>query len=125
MLQNLGIHFLNLSVLRNRNSYGSGSNIWQVMVLVPASAPYLDHKKQFSKKYFVTNLVFSVLIEAALLLEVKEIRYTISYCVCENFCDSILLQFRFRRDKKLRFLRFRFRFQFRNTESYDVYSMTT
>jgi hypothetical protein len=22
---------------------------------------------------------------------VKEIKYTILYCVCENFCDSILL----------------------------------
>ncbi len=24
----------------------------------------------------------------------KEIKYTILYFVCENFCDSILLQFR-------------------------------
>jgi hypothetical protein len=27
---------------------------------------------------------------------VKEIWYTILYCVCEDFCDSILLRFRFR-----------------------------
>ncbi len=26
----------------------------------------------------------------------KEIKYTILYCVCENFSDSILLRFRFR-----------------------------
>jgi hypothetical protein len=24
----------------------------------------------------------------------KEIKYTVLYCVCENFCDSILLRFR-------------------------------
>jgi hypothetical protein len=36
----------------------------------------------------------------------NEIKYTILYCVCENFCDSILLLFRLRLDKKLRF-RFR------------------
>jgi hypothetical protein len=29
-------------------------------------------------------------------------------CVCENFCDTILLRFRFRLFDKLRFLRFRF-----------------
>ncbi len=64
----------------------------------------------------------------------KEIKYTISYCVCENFCDSILLrfitvpvpvlvplwsvmklQFWFRYGEKLRILQFRFRFRFRNT----------
>jgi hypothetical protein len=36
----------------------------------------------------------------------KEINRTILYCVCENFCDSILLRFRLRYGKKLRF-RFR------------------
>jgi hypothetical protein len=39
----------------------------------------------------------------------KEIKYIILYCVCENFCDSILFRFQFRYGKKLRFLRFRFR----------------
>jgi hypothetical protein len=42
----------------------------------------------------------------------KEIKYTILYCVCENFCDTILLRFRFSYGKTLRFLRF----WFRNTE---------
>ncbi len=45
---------------------------------------------------------------------IKEIKYIILNCVCENFCDSIWLQlwfrFRIRYGKKLRFLlRFRFR----------------
>ncbi len=35
-------------------------------------------------------------------------KYTFLYCACENFCDSILLRFRFRNGKKLRF-------RFRNT----------
>jgi hypothetical protein len=30
----------------------------------------------------------------------KEIKHTILYCVCEIFCDSILLRFRFRYGKK-------------------------
>jgi hypothetical protein len=40
-----------------------------VPALVPVPAPYLDHKKQFSKqnKKFVTNLAFLMLIKAAFL----------------------------------------------------------
>jgi hypothetical protein len=30
----------------------------------------------------------------------KEIKYTILYCVCDNFCDFILLRFRFRNTAK-------------------------
>ncbi len=37
----------------------------------------------------------------------KEIKYTILYFVCEKFCDSILLRFRFHYGKKLRFPLFR------------------
>jgi hypothetical protein len=37
-----------------------------------------------------------------MLIEGK-IKYTILYCASENFCDSILLRFRFRYDKKLWF----------------------
>ncbi len=29
----------------------------------------------------------------------REIKYTVFYCVCENFCDSIFLRFRFRQAK--------------------------
>ncbi len=38
--------------------YGSGSDVWQVPVTVPVSAPYLDHKKQNFQKIFWKNLVF-------------------------------------------------------------------
>jgi hypothetical protein len=47
------------------------------------------------------------------------IKYTILYCVCKNFCDSILLRFRFplRSVIKLRSSSDT-RFRFRNTASY-------
>jgi hypothetical protein len=74
----------------------------------------------------------------------KEIKYTTLYCVCENFSDSILLQFRIQfrfRNRNLRFrfllfstLRFRFhkpkrwfrfRFQFHNAGRYGTNTVST
>ncbi len=40
---------------------------WQVTVTVPVPAPYLDHKKQFSKNNFCKRSCLLMLIEAALL----------------------------------------------------------
>jgi hypothetical protein len=56
----------------------------------------------------------------------KEFKYTVLYCVCENFCDFILQRFRirFRNRNSLRFL-FRpfstLRFRFRLSKSYGSY----
>ncbi len=44
-------------------------------------------------------------------MEGGEIKYTILYRVCEDFCDSILLRFRSRSVIKLRF-------RFRNTANH-------
>jgi hypothetical protein len=71
------------AVLRNRN-YVLRFRFRQVSVPIPA--PYLDHKKQFSKnKLFVKNLAYLMLIEAALLPK------NLSSRLFFFFCDSISL----------------------------------
>ncbi len=76
-------------------SSGSGSNFWKVTVPVPAL--YLDHKKHtFQKKIFLHSKLFykekiykfHQIYEFIVKCEwknakIKEIKYTILYCVCE------------------------------------------
>jgi hypothetical protein len=49
----------------------------------------------------------------------KEIKYTILYCACENFCDNILLLGRNRYQLRFRFQLFdKLRFRFHKAKSY-------
>ncbi len=92
--------------------YGSGSDFWQVTVPVTALAPYLDHKSSFARKKIDELIqIYCKMWMKNILKEGSQTHNCIPYCVCENFCNSILFRNRnrFRWDKKLQFLRFRFR----------------
>ncbi len=107
---------LPVPVLRHRNYlYGSGSDFLQVTVPVPVPVPvpapasYLEHKKQFLQGTKINHQICCKMCMKNVTWRTSN--HTILYCVCENFCDSIISQIRFplRLGKKLRFLRFRFR----------------
>jgi hypothetical protein len=75
---------------------------------VPVSAPYSACLFLHRKKLFYKEKI-DKFHQIYCKMWVKETKYTILCCVCENFCASILLRFRFSYGKNLQFLRFRFR----------------
>jgi hypothetical protein len=80
-------------------SYGSGSGFgsYFYQVLVPVPVPYVTIKSSFENKYLKKILPFyslSFFTRKKLISFIKFIVNVSRLCVCENYCDTILLRFR-------------------------------